>query len=277
MKVCAITTVYNEAFNLPIWLRHYGKQVGIENCIVVDHGSDDGSTDSLLGAERIRIPRSEYSETKRVRLAANLVASMLDAYDAVVYSDCDELLMADPEQYANLADFAERMEGPAATAIGLNIMQKMDVESALISDQQILAQRRHVGFVAPMCKTTLVRERPTWGTGFHRSNFRPAFNGLYLFHLRWADLGESLRRLSITRNVAFENLSHAAHHRLSNLEFMGYFEGWSRMSVRESFDFSDWVSRAISSVVEEGGLFSIDQKLRSDALYHVPERFVGAF
>jgi len=38
---------YNESFYLKRWYRWYGSQLGIENCFVLDHGSDDGSTDDL--------------------------------------------------------------------------------------------------------------------------------------------------------------------------------------------------------------------------------------
>jgi len=122
MRVCAVTNVFNEAFNLPIWLRHYGAQVGIENCLVVDHGSNDGSTADLGGAGVIRLPRSPFNDHKRARMIAGLVGSLLPAYDAMLYSDCDELLVADPAKYANLVAFCEAFEGKAATAIGLNVI-----------------------------------------------------------------------------------------------------------------------------------------------------------
>ena len=44
----AVTFVYNESFNLPLWRRHYGAQLGTENLFIVDDGSDDGSTDGIL-------------------------------------------------------------------------------------------------------------------------------------------------------------------------------------------------------------------------------------
>src|SRR5580698_4543584 len=108
MNVCAITNVYNEQFNLPIWLRHYGKQVGIENCIVVDDGTDDGSTDDIGQANYIRVPRTTFDDVNQSDMISTLVAAMLRKYYAVIYSDADELLVAVPRRFSNLVDFCEK-------------------------------------------------------------------------------------------------------------------------------------------------------------------------
>ncbi len=52
-----VTMAYNEATMLPLWLRHYERQVGAENCYVLDHGSSDGSTVGI-NANLIRLPRT---------------------------------------------------------------------------------------------------------------------------------------------------------------------------------------------------------------------------
>ena len=39
MKNAAVTFVYNESFNLPIWIRYFGGQFGTKNLFVVDGAS----------------------------------------------------------------------------------------------------------------------------------------------------------------------------------------------------------------------------------------------
>ena len=46
-RVAALTMVRDEAVFLPIWCRHYLRQVGYGNLYVLDHASRDGSTESL--------------------------------------------------------------------------------------------------------------------------------------------------------------------------------------------------------------------------------------
>lgn len=121
-NVAAITNVYNETHNMPVWLKHYGKQVGIDKCIVLDHGSNDGSTEDLQGAGVVRLARGlEFNERNRMFLINNLANSLLGYYDAVIYSDCDEMLVADPDRYENLVDYARQMKRPVAFGLGLNV------------------------------------------------------------------------------------------------------------------------------------------------------------
>ena len=238
MRVCALTNVYNEGFNLRIWLRHYGRQVGPENLLVLDHGSDDGSTSDPGQAGIVRLPRTTFNDGQRAEAVASFAAGLLRFYDAVIYSDCDEMLVADPAEYRDLADFAARMNGPAATAIGLNVKQNLAEEDAL-DNGGVLAQRSLVQFVSPMCKTLLVRQPPSWGGGFHSSNFEPAFGGLYLFHLRDVDLAASLRRLAITRQVEFSNPQHGQHHRATADEYVRRFLPVAAAPLAEGWDFLD--------------------------------------
>jgi hypothetical protein len=61
-KIAIITMVYNESFNLPIWIKHYRRTAPNANLFVVDHSSDDGSTDNLSGVNKIALPRDKLDE-----------------------------------------------------------------------------------------------------------------------------------------------------------------------------------------------------------------------
>ena len=101
MRVAALTMMYNEPVWASVWARHYAREVGAENCFVLDHGSTDGSTAGLgVGVERLS--RSTLDEDARAALISDRVAGLLRRYDAVVHSDADELLVAEPGRFADV-------------------------------------------------------------------------------------------------------------------------------------------------------------------------------
>jgi Glycosyl transferase family 2 len=278
VRICAITNVYNEAFNLPTWLKYYGSQVGLENCIVVDHGSDDGSTSNLGRVGVINMPREKFNDGIRAQFISNLATSMLRLYDAVLYSDCDEILVPDPGKYSSLLDFCARMTTPAATAIGLNVVHRLDLEGPIRVDAPILQQRRHVRFVSPMCKTLIVRKAVSWGGGFHSCSHPPAFSDLYLFHLRWLDLGESLKRLAITRQVQFADERAGPHHRWEYARYVSHYQEMTQIPVSDEWDFTRYAERFVAenALNNDANLYATRADIRSNVLIRIPERFSNA-
>ena len=273
MSVCVVTNVYNEAFHLPIWLRYYGVQVGIANCLVVDHGSDDGSTDDLHGAGRITLPRHVFDDDRRALFLSDLANSLLRMYDAVIYTDCDEFLVADPEHFASLPAFVAAMKAPAATAIGLNLVHRILTEPPIDAARAILPQRRHAQFAVSMCKTLVVRAPVRWGAGFHDSSHPPQFGGLYLFHLRWLDRDRTTKRMAITRAIDRVTLGHGLHQRMEDTQIDRRFTALSRRPVEDGFAFDDLTDRFVAETRCAGGLYHAPRDLRRDALAIVPARF----
>lgn len=278
MRICALTNVYNERVNLPTWLRHYGRQVGPENLVVLDHGSDDGSTDDIGPASVVRLPRTPFDDPKRAGLVSDFATGLLRFYDAVIYSDCDEMLVADPADYRDLQDFAARMTAPAATAIGLNLRQNLLEEDALDGCRGILAQRSLVQFVSPMCKTLLVTQPPSWGGGFHSSNFEPTFGGLLLFHLRDVDLAASLQRLAVTRHVEFANPEHGQHHRVTADAYVKRFLPVASAPVAEEWDFAAETQAFHERVIHSHtNRWYIPKHWHGLTHVRIPERFRAVF
>ncbi|MEH3064432.1 MAG: glycosyltransferase family 2 protein [Methylobacterium radiotolerans] len=83
---------YNEKTMLPLWLKHYERQVGAENCYILDHGSDDGSTTGLR-ANVVRLPRLPLNEWERAHTVRDFCASLFIGFKYVLYADSDR---ADP-------------------------------------------------------------------------------------------------------------------------------------------------------------------------------------
>ncbi len=208
MRIAAITMVYNEGAQLRRWLRHYGRQFGANNLLVLDHGSDDGSTDDLGGAGRITLPRVEYDNNQRSGFINEQQHSLFRYYDGVVYTDCDELIVADPRKYSGLVDYFGRMRNDCARPVGLELFQDEIPGKGLMEDVPLSLQRQYCRFVVGMCKPLLARAPVQWIPGFHSCDKRvPIDPSLFLFHTKYADYAAALARQAVTRGLPWSERS----------------------------------------------------------------------
>ena len=284
MNIIAITMVYNEGDTLRRWLRHYGNQFGPKNLLVLDHGSDDGSTADLGQSGRINLPRSVYDDNQRAAFITNLQKDLFGYYDAVVYSDCDELIVADPRKYNGLADYIQKMEGEVARPVGFNVFQDVIPGTPLERDRTISEQRDYAIFRVGMCKPLVARAPVRWVPGFHSCDKRVSIDpSLYLFHTKDADFQASLRRLGVTRNLPWSERSLAgrqgAHQRRSDDEWIRTnFEGpiaqLQRDGVRD-FTFDDVVQTYDSKLEKKGAMWICPGF--PGGIYRVPDWLRGAF
>ncbi|WP_273687404.1 glycosyltransferase family 2 protein [Ketogulonicigenium vulgare] len=279
-NVAAITNVFNETYNMGTWLDHYGRQVGIEKCIVLDHGSNDGSTDDLKGAGVVRLARGlEFNERHRMKLINDLANSLLGYYDAVIYSDCDEMIVADPDKYENLVDYAKQTKRPVSFALGLNVRHDPSKEADLTEELPILAQRTLVQFVSPMCKPLLIKDQVSWGGGFHCCQHPPDFDDLYLFHLRHADMARALSRLETTKQIKFAREGGGKHHRRDANELVErVYVRAKNFPVHEDFNFEE-VSRqhALNCALTFSGRYAVQKTVNVPYFNRIPERFRAIF
>ncbi|MFC0512339.1 glycosyltransferase family 2 protein [Asaia spathodeae] len=283
--IAAVTMVYNEPVFLPVWLRHYAGHVGMERCYVIDHGSDDGSTDALP-CNRLRIPRSPQNDAKRTRAISALCAGLLEWYETVLYCDVDEIIVADPACFPSLDALADSRAASCLTATGFDLIHHADREPDLDFGQPLSLQRRSLRFSAAMCKPCLIRAPVTWSPGFHSvketlPNPDPA---LMLFHLRYGDLREGLKRLSRTRRQAWCSRQAGAHQRMTNKAWRDMLAGMGGLPVEEATLLEDdpsltpWRERLVREGLERAGdPYPINLSLSGDRLWPLPERFKGLF
>jgi hypothetical protein len=284
-KIAAVTMVYNEAEYLPIWLRHYGRQVGPENCYVIDHGSSDGSTRNLGLCNVIRIPRSPYDPTQQSVFNSQFCSSLLNWFDWVVYSDVDELLMADPLVAPSLSEYVRRPLPDVVTAIGLNVAHRVDVEADLDFAKAITAQRSYVFSSSSMCKPNLISRPITWSPGSHSSDAEVIFDHLYLFHLRWVDLPYGLRRLQKTRAMDWARTNAGQHQRVEDERMTRTFNGFGRLPPRTEGEFSPhadpikgYIDAVLASQIgRENQTYKITLDMWGQELWKIPDRFFGSF
>lgn len=204
--VCVLTMVRDEAEMLPRWIRHYGAQVGVENLVVLDDNSSDGSTDDLpCTVHRLpALPGPGY-ERARMTLVSGLAAGFLGVYDYVVFVDADEFLVPDPTRHADLPSYlASRPDRDVLAPLALNLVHVPSLEAPLRADEPVLAQRSFAKFAPLMCKPSLKRVPAGWRWASH--GIEAPFEidrELYMLHLKFADR-DALERVTAHRRALVE-------------------------------------------------------------------------
>ncbi|MDF2968680.1 MAG: hypothetical protein K0Q93_2458 [Nocardioidaceae bacterium] len=207
-RVAAFTMVCDEADMLPRWLAYYGDQLGVENLVVLDDNSSDGSTDGLrCTVHRLAKEAKRSWSASRRDLMNTLSADLLRRYDVVIFTDVDEFLIPDPGRYDGLVDYlASSSQHEVIAPLALNILHNPDVESPLEPDRPVLAQRRFVKFSPRMCKPLIKRVPVAWkGGGFHGIAAPFAIDrALLMAHLKYYDV-DALRTVARRRHLQYQD------------------------------------------------------------------------
>jgi hypothetical protein len=250
--------------------------------LVIDHGSDDGSTAELGGVHRLPLPRTPFDDQDRADLVSSLQAGLLKYYDVVIYTDCDEMLVADPARYGGLTAFLSANQAAVIAPTGLNVLHVPAAEPALDLAGPILTQRRHVRFNAGSCKPCVTRVPLRWAPGFHFSDQIPDYRpDLFLFHLGAMDRDITLRRLAVTRSMAWSERAARSwgwHQRVSDAERLERdFLGPARLVAARvaPFDFTADLDRLRASVQLRHGHYEFDYF--DGTVTVVPARFQALF
>ena len=285
-RLAAVTMVRDESVMLPRWVAHYGRECGSDHLYVIDDNSTDGSTDDLP-CSVIRIPSwgDKHFEQTRMRMVSRIAAGLLEAYDAVLFADADEFLVADPERHDGLVDLLRKREdAPALGAQALNVVHDAQRELALEPDQPVLGQRRWAKFIPLMCKPSLKRTTEPWVAGSHGLTIPFGIDrDLYLFHLKFAER-EHLRATGDHRKALADAEGRAA---ATTWQYAGDDLVELLDEITRDVDPSDVAPyrtrpKVLSDIVREGegGHFRAHgrrqfQAMRSQPMVSVPERFWG--
>lgn len=275
---------HNEALFLPIWTAYYANQVGAENLFIIDHGSDDGSTDALpYGVNLTTLPRpaAGFDEYDRTAIVSHMVRLLLIAYEVVIFGDSDELIIGDPDQWSGLAAFCTSAPD-IVSPVGLNVFQNTRLEPAFDRKRPIFAQRRFCQFKSDFCKPVVLKRPVTWAPGFHACD-APAHQAadLFLFHMKSIDTGESLARLARTRSMhwAASTLRDGlGHHQRADDDFhlQDSFAGpllALAAAPDAAFDFTADLARRAAGMTLANGFYT--HAAFAGAVATIPARFAG--
>lgn len=285
-NVAVVTMVRDDAFFLRTWLRHYGGMFGRENCYVVNHGRGEEVATLAAGCNVIGIPGDPHKnfDIKRWQLLNNLVSGLRKYYRYVIVGDVDELVVLDPE-VGTLPDFiADLPKGRVLTPIGLEVIHRIDRETAPIEDH-VLGPRRHVRPAPSYSKPCLTSHPAKLSRGGHYAQYDQIHTprGLYLLHLKFCDFGvysEAMdRRNAVTEAVGTEvrDTAIGQHWFAQNRgEDRALFEQFAELEEIDGFDLAPLRRRMRRSFRPRGdtGYYEFDRPPLA-VQYVLPERFNG--
>lgn len=279
-KVAAITMAYNEPALLPVWARHYARQVGADYCYVVDHGSTEWAA-LPSGVNRVRLPRSAHDEPRRARFMSGFLATLLEYYDWVLCTAVDELVLADPRYFADVTAYSSAALAGTVSAIGFDVQHVPALEPPLDLAVPVGGQRGWARFTSAMCKPVLSRQPLRWAPGFHCSDQPLVFGPLYLFHLHWADRAIGLQRLARTRAMPWSDGDFSAHERLEDPQWTELFDAMAAMPRVGAVDFdpaAPLVRECLRRLTDSGRgrdqqTYRFDLNVNADQLWAIPDAF----
>jgi hypothetical protein len=190
---------------LAVWHRYYAGLFGPENLFIVDHNSSASPPARVLGADLnvFRIPFDSPSrvaaddqfafDRERFGFVSNLIAALLTYYDTVIFNDTDEVFVADPELYPNLAAYLAANDDEVIAGIGLEILHDPAEEPPFDPVGPVLAQRRNFVYRFHHSKPHILSRPCQIGGHGSRRPFR-LDPDLYLMHLKFVDWDRSLER-----------------------------------------------------------------------------------
>lgn len=223
-KFCAVFALFhNEKHHLPIWLNYYGENFGYENLYVLDHDSNDGSTDNLqdLGVNHIRLHHTRINDDNgfMTRILQAKQEELLQSYEYIINPDADEFLLPNPEIYMSLKYYVEKLKEKnqkVGVATGYEVLHDRHKEPAIIWDKPLLSQRKQWIPVDTYNKPIILGEIRLWSHGKHHLlDSTPANDkNLILCHTNRLDYN----LLKEKRNGSIWMTSHRLHQNKKNVE-----------------------------------------------------------
>ena len=179
MSRAIVTVKTSESFWHPLWEAHYLPHFDYAEIIPVDFKRHSP------GFKTWQYATSLYNKAIR---------RLLPHYSLIVCVDVDEILVPDPEYYADFGDYLDHYKADVTECVGYGIME-MDGDKPIDLSQRITDQRKYWLRDPVYDKPVITKKRIHYFPGQHKCNT----NGyrdrdLRMFHLRYADLSSFLSR-----------------------------------------------------------------------------------
>lgn len=193
------TIAQNESAFLPVWLRYYRRHFDPTDIYVLDHDSSDGSVEAISDqCNVLHVHRDKtFDHVWLKSTVEDFFSFLLRSYPAVLFTDVDEIVAADPTRYPDLGAYIDALEAPAACCTGYNVVQYPD-EGPLSFDAPLLQQRRYWHLSPEWYSKRLLGRIPlSWNVGLHQEYNAPTAlpdPDLRLIHLHRVDYDYCLSR-----------------------------------------------------------------------------------
>ena len=210
MKKAVFTMMSNEKVMLPIWLSYYSRYFKPDDIYVLTHNSSDEhmsrSRKEYVFHEEERNYGELFNPSNQRQIVKEFQQKLLGLYDYVLYTDIDEIVVADPDLYTGLNEFIELADKDYYYCKGYEVIHNRELEEDMNLSQGLLAQRKWWAFNVAVSKPLLSRVPLDWINGFHQleehtskeSVLRHIDPRLYLLHLKRMDWKMSKDRWEYT-------------------------------------------------------------------------------
>jgi hypothetical protein len=223
-KIAAVTHVRNDDYFLGLWVKHYGRLIGRENCFVILDGDDWSPVPDLSGVNVIVLPRPR-STMHRVRIDRRMQSEQLNLitrifeelnYDYVIKGDCDEYVVPDPLEQVSIQQAVREADIVGAVySSGVNVFHDSGLEPRLDQMQDPMSQRHLAMLSQSYCKVNVLaragyRAGIRTNPGGHRvATALPVHvsQKFYMIHLGWCDVPmwqeRAAHRIAFDRDDSF--------------------------------------------------------------------------
>lgn len=223
LPIAFVTMARDEEIYLHAWIQQ-GIRISRQAVFYIyDHASNPALSISVgshyaesgIDLNFIALPAMPFDDDFKAMALSNLAKTLLSAYQVVVVSDADELIIGYNIANDEILPILLSAE-PFVAPIGFEFVQHKTKERPFDPFQPIGGQRRYGFFSAAYSKPIIWRACSEFGAGLHRLHHDFSYcPSLLLAHLRSIDITTNIQRAEQRKRIHFSN-SHLAAQRQSN-------------------------------------------------------------
>ena len=199
-KKCAVfTIVKNESYFLPIWIKHYKKYFSNSDIYVLNHQSNDGSTDNLDVNVIEVVNELAFDHQWLVNTVGSFQSKLLQEYNCVIFAESDELIYSIDKNLNDTIDDFISSDFNYVKCKGYEVIQDLENEKSITEEDSIFDNRDNWYECSLYNKPLLSKVPLNWAWGFHNLSHYPETDpigtyGLTLCHLHRVDFEFMLKR-----------------------------------------------------------------------------------
>lgn len=195
-KAAIFTIVKNEKYFLPKWIKHYKKFFNSSDIYILDHDTDDGSTNNLdVNVEKLDY-KIHFDHFWLIEVIQNKQKKLLESYDCVIFAESDELIYCPDRNLKDVIDeFINNLDCSFITCTAYELKQN-NTETQLSPEEDIF-KKRNYWFRTPTYDKTLITKIPLkYGPGFHSCDYiqKNFYYNVKLCHLHRCDIELMIQR-----------------------------------------------------------------------------------
>jgi hypothetical protein len=163
----------------------------------------------------------------------NTHRKLLKFYEYVVFTDIDEIIFPNSEEYSGLDDYIEKMQTKYVRCKGYDLIHLKDKEPVFDSSKTVLTQRNFWYPTRWYDKTLISRVPLTWKMGNHQvtKKISNRDNSLLLIHLHKLDFdmcwNKNLEKAKLNWNEEDVKTNQGFQNRINQMdEFKKYYYHW---------------------------------------------------